>query len=86
MFHAQSERWEDISRRYVDAVVSLVSRFIHSALAFIVKDPEARQSLTEGIKVNLNISAKEAFEELDKLLQDEIRHPITYNHYYTDNI
>ncbi|KAL2866116.1 putative dynamin GTPase [Aspergillus lucknowensis] len=86
MFHAQSERWGDISRRHLDAVVSLVSRFIHSALAFTVKDPITRQSLTERIKVSLSINAKEASEELDKLLQDETRHPITYNHYYTDNI
>ncbi|CCF45427.1 vacuolar sorting protein VPS1 [Colletotrichum higginsianum] len=27
-----------------------------------------------------------AFEELRKILLDEERHPITYNHYYTDNI
>ncbi len=63
-----------------------MSQFIHSALAFIVEDPKARHSLKEGIKVSLDINAKEGFEELDKLLQDETRHPITYNHYYTDNI
>ncbi|KAL2859983.1 uncharacterized protein BJX67DRAFT_375912 [Aspergillus lucknowensis] len=61
----KSERWGDISRRHVVAVVSLVSLFINSALAFTVKDPKARHNLTHGI---------------------ETRHPITYNHYYTDNI
>ncbi|KAL4941105.1 hypothetical protein BDV06DRAFT_229883 [Aspergillus oleicola] len=86
LFQAQSERWGDISRRHVDAVVSLVSQFIHSALAFVVKDPKVRQSLTQGIKVSLDSNALEAHGELDKLIQDEACHPITYNHYYTDNV
>jgi hypothetical protein len=55
-------------------------------LAFVVKDPKVRQSITQGIKVTLDINAREAYEELDKLLGDEARHPVTYNHYYTDNI
>ncbi|KAL2827244.1 P-loop containing nucleoside triphosphate hydrolase protein [Aspergillus cavernicola] len=86
LFHTQSERWDGISHRHVDSVISLVSRFIDSALAFVVKDPKVRQSLTQGIKATLAINAQEAYGELDKLLQDEARHPITYNHYYTDNI
>jgi hypothetical protein len=86
LFHAQSERWGSISRHHVDAVVSLVSQFIHSALAFVVKDPDVRNNLLEGIKRALRVNAQKAYEELDNLLQDEARHPITYNHYYTDNI
>ncbi|KAL4791635.1 Dynamin family protein [Aspergillus venezuelensis] len=56
---------------HMDAIVSLVSQFIHSALAFVVKDSKVRQSLTQGIKVSLDNKAC---------------HPITYNHYYTDNV
>ncbi|KAL4965069.1 putative dynamin GTPase [Aspergillus stella-maris] len=48
--------------------------FIHSALSFV------------RIKVSLDSNAQKAYEELDKLIQDEACHPITYNHYYTDNI
>ncbi|EED11765.1 dynamin GTPase, putative [Talaromyces stipitatus ATCC 10500] len=86
LFHVQSERWQNISRRHVEDVVSLVARFIQSALAFIVKDSKVRQSLMKTIKVTLDTNARDAYEELDKLLQDEACHPITYNHYYTDNI
>ncbi|QKX63194.1 uncharacterized protein TRUGW13939_10363 [Talaromyces rugulosus] len=86
LFHAQSERWGSISRRHVDTIVSLVSRFIHSALAFVAKDPNVRKSLTEGIKLTLQNHTTEAYKELEKLLLDEARHPVTYNHYYTDNI
>lgn len=86
LFHDQSERWGSISRRHVDAVVSLVSRFTRSALKFVVKDLEVLQNLTQGIRATLDVNAKQAYEELDKLLGDEARHPVTYNHYYTDNI
>ncbi|KAH9235872.1 hypothetical protein K456DRAFT_1944452 [Colletotrichum gloeosporioides 23] len=34
----------------------------------------------------LEDSREKAFEELNKIMADEERHPITYNHYYTDNI
>ncbi|KAL2856524.1 P-loop containing nucleoside triphosphate hydrolase protein [Aspergillus pseudoustus] len=86
LFHTQSERWENISRRHVDAVVSLVSRFIQSALKYVVKDAKVRQSLTQSIRNTLDVNAREAYEELNRILGDEARHPITYNHYYTDNI
>ncbi|PCG88591.1 Dynamin [Penicillium occitanis (nom. inval.)] len=86
LFHAQSERWGDISRRHLEAVISLVNQFIHSALAHVVKDAKVRQSLTQVIEATLDINVQEAHQELDKLLLDESRHPITYNHYYTDNI
>jgi hypothetical protein len=70
----------------LDAVVSLVYQFIHSALALVVKDAKVRQSLTQVIEATLEINAQDAHQELDQLLIDEARHPITYNHYYTDNI
>lgn len=41
-----------------------------------------RQSVTIALKENIRVADK----ELNKLLQDETGHPITYNHYYTDNI
>jgi hypothetical protein len=63
-----------------------VNRFIHSALAYVVKDAKVCQSLTQVIEATLDINAQEAHKELDRLLLDEARHPITYNHYYTDNI
>jgi hypothetical protein len=76
----------NISRRHLDAVLTLVNQFIHSALALVVKDAEVRQSLTEVIETTLETNAHEAHQELDKLHLDDARHPFTYNHYYTDNI
>lgn len=66
--------------------MSLVSRFVHAALAFVVKDLDVRESLTQVVNAALDMNICEAHAELNRLLQDEARHPITYNHYYTDNI
>lgn len=42
--------------------------------------------IREGIEVALHESRTEAEEELSKLWADEQEHPITYNHYYTNNV
>ncbi|KAK1638439.1 vacuolar sorting protein VPS1 [Colletotrichum phormii] len=34
----------------------------------------------------IQLARKTAFKELEQIFLDEDRHPITYNHYYTDNI
>lgn len=70
----------------MDVIVSLVSQFVHAALAFVVKDLDVRESLTQVVNAALGMNIREAHAELNRLLQDEARHPITYNHYYTDNI
>ncbi|THC91734.1 hypothetical protein EYZ11_008808 [Aspergillus tanneri] len=63
-----------------------VSRFVDSALAFVIKDLKVRQNLMQSVTTTLDNNIREANKEFEKLWQDEILHPITYNHYYTDNI
>lgn len=45
-----------------------------------------RQKISAICQGNLYEAEKLANDELDKLLANEKRHPITSNHYYTDNI
>lgn len=45
-----------------------------------------RRDITSFCQEQLELSRKTAFKELEKIFLDEDRHPITYNHYYTDNI
>ncbi|KAJ5807942.1 Dynamin [Penicillium riverlandense] len=86
LFHIQSSRWESISQRHLQSVVSLVTRFVDSALKFIVTDTKVRDNLRRRITETLGQNAQKAHQELVRLVQDEQCHPITYNHYYTDNI
>ncbi|KAJ5907937.1 Dynamin [Penicillium taxi] len=86
LFLSQSSRWHDISRRHVQSIVDLVTQFVKSVLKSVVKDSEVRSNLWKRIMSTLQGNVKNAYQELAKLLQDEQGHPITYNHYYTDNV
>ncbi|GFF76201.1 hypothetical protein CNMCM6936_003813 [Aspergillus lentulus] len=86
LFHEQSSRWGDIARDHVNAITDLVSRFIQSASAFVIKDTNALETISPIITAKLDGNAEDAFRELSKLLDDEAGCPITYNHYYTDNV
>ncbi|GMG17142.1 unnamed protein product [Aspergillus oryzae] len=86
LFHEQSSRWADIAREHVTTIADLVSRFIQAASEFVIKDPSARDNILRIIVAKLDENAECAFHELCKLLDDEAGCPITYNHYYTDNV
>ena len=51
-----------------------------------IPEKAVRKEVLEIFEDSLDQSAKDAFAELDRLLADEKRQPITYNHYYTDTI
>ncbi|OJZ87839.1 hypothetical protein ASPFODRAFT_60190 [Aspergillus luchuensis CBS 106.47] len=86
LFHTQSSRWGHISRRHVDSVVGVVTRFVDSALQFVVRDEQVRQNLRRIIRNTLNENVQKAHQELARLLHDEQGHPITYNHNYSQNM
>ncbi|KAJ5558984.1 dynamin GTPase [Penicillium sp. DV-2018c] len=86
LFHSQSMDWGKIAREHVDAVAKLVSTFLQAALKFVIKDIKVRQNVQNCVDKSVQGNIKCAIEELNLLLEDEARQPITYNHYYTDNI
>lgn len=77
-------RWGQIARGHVDAVANLVSSFLQAALKFVIKDTKVRQNIQNRIENSVQENIKRAIDELNVLLEDEARQPITYNHYYTD--
>lgn len=52
----------------------------------MVKDNKVRQNVHRCVEKSVQENNKRALDELNVLLEDEARQPITYNHYYTDNI
>lgn len=82
----ESSCWESIARKHLRQTVLLVYQFTSSVLEFVIRDPIARQRLHQEITGTLEHNTQKADEELEKLFEDEARQPITYNHYYTDNI
>lgn len=86
LYREQSSRWGNIGRKHLETVNSLVGRFVCSALSYVVSDVGVRRSLQVIISEKLERNYCDAKTELERLLADEQFPPITYNHYFTDNI
>ncbi|KAL2782750.1 dynamin GTPase [Aspergillus keveii] len=86
LFHSQSVRWGKIARDHLNAVAALVSSFLQAAGEFVIKDTKVRQNVQNCVSKSVQGGIQRAIDELGRLLEDEARQPITYNHYYTDNI
>lgn len=57
-----------------------------AALGHITPDGQIRSTLWERMEHALLVNKHKAEEELLRLCEDEKQQPITYNHYYTDNV
>lgn len=53
---------------------------------YAIKDGKVRQNIGRLVSTTLETNVEAAEHELENILHDETRQPITYNHYYTDNI
>ena len=60
--------------------------FVGASLNHITKDERVLAELLEITDTPLRESKQNAEAELRKLCEDEKQQPITYNHYYTDNV
>jgi hypothetical protein len=67
-------------------VSSIVDKFVRTALEHVIVDDQVRISVKRCVRQSLDASLEKARNELHNILLDEEAHPITYNHYYTDNI
>lgn len=86
LFHEQASPWRDIAERHVSTVLSQVSKWVNQAISRLFREERLRRDVDAICQQKLEECRAKAFEELDKIATDEERHPITYNHYYTDNI
>ncbi|PGH37001.1 hypothetical protein GX50_00237 [[Emmonsia] crescens] len=86
LFHEQSSRWPAISEHHVRRLHSEVCIFVRKALEHVAKEDHVRWEIQKILDRCLQKILDNALTELKKLCDDERAHPITYNHYYTDNI
>lgn len=86
IFHEQASRWADIATDHVNQVSALVTDFVRGALEHVIDDQQLRRQVFGILRSRLESNEGEAHRELRKLLDDEKGSPVTYNHYYTDNI
>jgi hypothetical protein len=86
IFQEQSVDWEHIARKHVDVVADVRKKFVMQVLSSMGA-PEVREKLsTLTVLPFLKQTHLAAIRELERILEDKSRHPITYNHYFTDTI
>jgi len=84
LFREQSQPWEDIANGQISDIADLTHRFIEQVLDYAVP-AELRQKLADiNVTATLNDAYEAGTSELNKLIADKLRHPSTYNHYYSD--
>ncbi|KAJ5666900.1 dynamin [Penicillium macrosclerotiorum] len=86
LFHEQASRWPKIADTHVRHIHFHVANFLTDTLAHVVKDEYLRFQLQKRIQTSCKTNLQEALHELSKICADEEMQPITYNHYFTDNI
>lgn len=59
---------------------------MRNVLQYDITDEDTFQDILEEAQTALEAHKSAAFRELDSLWNDERGHPITYNHYYIDNV
>ncbi|KAK2811599.1 hypothetical protein FQN50_001941 [Emmonsiellopsis sp. PD_5] len=86
LFQDQSSPWEGIARRHVESSWKLVTRFLEELLETVTDSHTFHSLLNCWISRKTNDRMIRANQSLNQLLVDRVRHPITYNHYYTENL
>lgn len=86
LFFVQSSRWHQITEDHLDHLYEEIVGFVKSALSHVIQNEQVLYELLKIANTSLQRSKQNAKEELKKLYHDEKQHPITYNHYYTDNV
>ena len=84
LFRDQSVHWERIARQHIREIWLASKEFLEKLLGTIMDDETYGALFTHWIDPNTNQRFEKANQALDRLLIDRERHPITYNHYYTE--
>ena len=75
-----------IAKEHIAEVLQKVKVFMDDAVEHISVDSQVSSEMRDRINDLLDECKQRANEELDQLCNDKSQQPITYNHYYTDNI
>lgn len=86
LFNEQSGRWREIAQSHIDEVISFMSRWIRQAVQRLIKEDKLSADIQAILVAWLDLAGRSALDELNKIMGDEQRGPLTYNHYYTDNV
>jgi hypothetical protein len=86
LFREQSTQWPDIAESHIQDTLKTVTQWIQLAVEHLIVEDSMRDQIHTIIKEWLENTEMKALRELGNLNEDEQRIPLTYNHYYTDNV
>jgi len=75
-----------MAHEHLADVFENLSAFVKGAVRYVSADDQISLEMLDRIESSLLESKQTSEEELLKLCEDEAQQPITYNHYYTDNV
>ncbi|KAK3074199.1 hypothetical protein LTR53_003542 [Teratosphaeriaceae sp. CCFEE 6253] len=86
LYHFQSRRWKDMASKHLGAVHTQPESFIQTLAQHVTQDERISMEIADKVAQHLSGQMIRASAELEVLIEDERQQPITYNHYYTDNV
>ncbi|EJP61428.1 dynamin GTPase, putative [Beauveria bassiana ARSEF 2860] len=86
LFHEQSRRWSTIAEDHVQKIMTIALQWVELAVKRLIPEEKLRGEVRSILQDWLENGEAEALAELRKLIDDEQGSPMTYNHYYTDNV
>jgi len=86
LFHFQSKRWKQMAGDHIKLIHRALKSFITALLEHITDEEQISLEIKSQVHQRLTTHMNEAEKELQILIDDEHQQPITYNHYYTDNV
>ncbi|KAF3291428.1 hypothetical protein TWF970_000641 [Orbilia oligospora] len=86
LFHQQSTPWLGVAQAHLLKVYQCIYNFSKKCLGDVLKDDQILRKMYPEVHDSLAKTLEKAKDELNRLWGDELRFPMTYNHYYSDNI
>jgi hypothetical protein len=86
LFHFQSKRWRQLASDHIELVYNELKSFITGLAKHINQEERITLEISKQVNEHLATHMGDAEKELLILVEDEQQQPITYNHYFTDNV
>lgn len=86
LFWDQSAKWKSLAQDHVDNIWGACQRFVRTLLKELTTDVVFESLFTFYLDEVMESRLACAKEELQRLLVDQRRHAMTYNHYCTDTV
>ena len=87
LFTAQCQPWKDLAQRYVNLILAAARDLLHKAMEHVADEVTGERLLRHVIEPSMTRLKGSVQVKLEELLAPHLSgHPITYNHYLTENI